>query len=91
MVAGILTPFSKLETFTGFRWTICILKFFLTTVHLFVQTKGRCSMSAVDQIIVASLKQLNKENKIKALAYLEDMLNSLRIPASSQETKAASS
>lgn len=55
------------------------------------QAKGECRMSAVDQLIVASLKQLNKENKVNALAYLEDMLNSLRIPASYQETEAKSS
>ena len=48
-------------------------------------------MSELEKSIIAILKQLNKENKANALAYLEDMINSLRIPVSSQETTAKSS
>lgn len=75
--------------------TIRKLLYFLTLEHLFdnhaLVKRRMYIMSAVDQIIIASLKQLNKENKVKALAYLEDMLSSLRIPVSTQETKVKSS
>lgn len=54
----------------------------------FAPLERRClPMSAIDQLIVAALKQLNKENRFKAFAYLEDMLNSSNIPPSFQETE----